>query len=121
MVFIGTRIGPGDVYEKLIENDLIDHLILIPAANGTEPTVPESWADPEDYETHEEFLEAARSNMARIRRHVGEEVWWASYQQAPIHNALASFTAPMIEKAKDHNRICGPARPGSLVYLSLDP
>lgn len=121
MVFVGTRIGPGDVYEKLIEGNLIDRLIEIPAATGDVPRVPEAWADPDDYDTDEEFQEAAKTNLARIRHQVGEDVWWSSYQQQPRTNQLASFTSEMIDAARDWDRPIRRADPGSLVYLSLDP
>lgn len=120
MVFVGTRIGPGDVYERLIEEGLIDRLIELQAAVGDEPKYPESWADRDDYETDEEWLEAARLNMARIRHHVGPEVWETSYQQRPRSNQLASFTDDLIAQAKSERVITPPTR-GTFVTLSLDP
>lgn len=121
MVFVGTRIGPGDVYEKMIEGELIDRLIEIPAAIGDVPKVPEAWADPADYDTHEEFLQAAQDALAVIRHQVGPDVWYASYQQNPRTNQLTSFTTEMLDRAKDAERRIAPAAPGSYVTCSLDP
>lgn len=123
-VFVGNRIGNGDVYDWMIEefgNEPWFHLVQLVAASGDVPTVPEAWAERSEYPTQEAFLEAAKVNLAQIRRQVGEDVWWSSYQQSPRQSTLASFSGEMIDNAKDHERAIAPAPPGTLVYLSLDP
>ena len=120
---IGTRIGPGDVYERLLEEGAIDKYIVIPAVQPTgEITCPEMWGlHPEDYETREEFIEKVQARIDKTRAQNGEAAWWASYQQAPHTNQLATFTTDMIDGVKDFDRRVAKGEVGDYVALSLDP
>ena len=120
---IGTRIGPGDVYERLLDEGAIDKYIVIPAVQPSgEITCPEMWGiDPDGFETREEFVAKVQERIDKTRAQNGEAAWWASYQQAPHTNQLATFTTDMIDGVKDYDRRVSKAEVGDYVALSLDP
>ena len=104
----GTRVGEGDVYERLLDEGLVDHLIIFPAINDDgEYLWPERYS-PEEYE--------------RMRRNVGEEAWWRNYMQKPRAAGASTF---------DENSIDSSLRPGlsvnsepfmgAPIYVGLDP
>src|ERR1051325_1032235 len=66
---IGNRVGKGDVYEKMIEEGLIDRLVELPILNGDgKSVIPELWDD---------------ESLKKRRKQVGEEVWARTYMQEP--------------------------------------
>lgn len=103
---IGNRVGKGDVYEKMIEEDLIDRLVEIPVLNGEgESVCPELW--PNDA-------------LKKRRKQVGEEVWARTYMQEPQDAKALTFPPEVRESMKDHNRIM--KRYDNLqTAMSLDP
>lgn len=89
-IIVGTRVGTGDIYEKLIELDLISRLIMLPAVDKEGNSLcPEMWNNDE---------------LAKRRKQVGEHVWARSYQQDPISSGTVTFTEEIIEKSKDKSR-----------------
>jgi len=99
VVIVGTRVGGGDIYERIIDDELVDNLIQLPAMNHEgEPTVPEAWALGRN-KTPKEHLEA-------MRKRVGELAWFASYQQNPRADEFSTFAA-YLDKALDHDRSWG--------------
>jgi len=114
-VIVGTRIAPGDIYERLVSEGIVTKHIELPVANadGT-PVCPEWWENDLD--------KSAGDYLNLIRQQVGEEVWWASYMQRPHDNALATFTDEMIDDCRDMDRPIARARTHRVpVVGSLDP
>lgn len=123
-VIVGTRIAPGDIYERLIDDGLATKEITLPAVTADgRITCPDMWApDPRDsYVSDDEFLAAAQKSVDEQRRIVGEPVWFASYQQEPMSAAVSTFTEEMIDASKDSLMRVGEMVPGEDVVLSLDP
>lgn len=121
IIIIGTRIGVGDVYETILAEDLVETnklVILRAMGDDGEPTVPEMWGVKG---RNDEVLFTPREHMAKIRKQVTEPVFWASYQQNPVRNELATFTEKMVEGAKDGSRKARREDQGEYVVLSLDP
>lgn len=86
-IFIGTRIGDGDVYEALIKEGVVDRLVMLPAMDDHGRSYcPEMW--PEDA-------------LEQKRRLVGEEVWWTAYMQAPQLATDPTFSDEMLDQAKN--------------------
>jgi hypothetical protein len=86
-IFIGTRIGKGDVYERLIEEGVVDELVQIPALDTDGNSYcPEMWP-PDD--------------LAKKRVKVGEDAWWSAYMQQPQMAEDATFTDELLDEAKD--------------------
>jgi hypothetical protein len=99
---IGTRIGRGDIYEALLDEGIVDHKVELsatvfdPGRGRFVPRSPAAWllGNPKfdlDSMSSDEMLEAAIVVMDRQRRRVGEEAWWANYEQAPMTVALSTF------------------------------
>jgi hypothetical protein len=112
-VVMGTRVGPDDFYERLLDADLVDRLVCLPAVD------PDGkWLWPERY-TPEEYT--------RMRRNVGEDAWWRNYMQQPRNAGDATFLPEYVERCKNRLRKIGdgPARsegdPEGENWLSLDP
>jgi hypothetical protein len=104
IIIVGTRIGPGDVYEAFLEDGIVDqHIMLTAAGPDGEPTEPEFW--------ERKGKGTPRENMERQRKLVREEGWFAGYQQNPIANEVSTF-GMYIADALDHDR-----RYGELIAL----
>lgn len=99
---IGTRIGRGDIYEALVDEGIVDHKVELSATvfdsvrGRFVPRSPASWllGNPKfdlSSMSADEMMEAALVVMDRQRRRVGEEAWWANYEQAPVTVALSTF------------------------------
>jgi hypothetical protein len=120
-LIVGTRIGPGDFYERFLDAGLVTKLITLPAMLPTgEPSVPAAWDQeivhdggaccgglipfrpcPKNGQklTPKEFLV--------LMRHVsGEDTWFASYQQSPRADELSTFAA-YLDRCLDHDRLVG--------------
>lgn len=110
-IFIGNRIGVGDLYERMIEEGMIDELVIIPAL---------------DEEGHS-YCEQAWpvEALAQRRQKVGEDIWQRTYMMAPQLAEEATYTQELI----DNCRIpisCGPNALEGLggdarVVCGLDP
>lgn len=126
-VIIGTRIQPGDLYEMMIEAELVDRLIEIPAetydpeSDTWRLTCPEQWVDdPASYSTPEELYDDASKLAKKIRHQVGEDVWQASYQQNPQAPGVATF-GPYVDDVLDHERGIEIPSGSEFIVASLDP
>lgn len=103
---VGTRVGPGDFYESLIDAGLVDHLIKIEALDvDGHSYCPEMWPD---------------DALERTRHLVGEEAWWRNYMQQPKSVGNASFSPTSVEASKRHLDTSS-VPPGASVVLGLDP
>ena len=102
-----TRVGIGDFYERLLEEDLPHTVIKFPAVDsGGKALCPQLWNE---------------EQLVEKRRQVGEEVWWTAYMQSPQINQLSTFTEEMIQLCLDHDRSIGRLADASLNAISLDP
>lgn len=123
-LIVGTRIGPGDFYERVLDAGLATKYVRMAAA-GPEgaPTVPEFWDRPVFHTRPAEpnvgpcchgFRECprngekltAREYMDVIRHQSGEAAWWSAYQQNPQANELTTFGA-LLERCFDYDRVYG--------------
>lgn len=131
-IYVGSRVGPNDLPETLIEEGMIDTLVTIPALERwlprdehfyvtkdnkvhLAPDCPEisTWAD--YWSMHQ---------LAVRRKKVGEEIWARTYMQQRVVSEGASFTEEMIQKVKDPDRGLGLPKAGGLgtaKIMSIDP
>jgi hypothetical protein len=118
-LIVGTRIGTGDFYERMMDAGLITKLIVLPVTdeNG-DPTAPDFWdrevyhdggaccmgfrTCPRDHTklTPREFVEL-------MRHQAGEKAWHASYLQNPESDERSTFAA-YLDKCLDRDRSYGP-------------
>jgi hypothetical protein len=121
-LIIGTRIGPGDFYERMIDAGLVTRQVILPAEDPKtfEPSVPDFWDKnifhdggpccsgfrqcPRDGSklTPKEF-------MRLIRHQSGEETWFASYQQNPQASERTTFSE-FLDDCLDRDRVYGPLK-----------
>lgn len=108
IIVIGTRVGPRDLYSKMLELDgFVDRYIVFSAYDKDgNPCCPEMWPT--------EALEKKRKKMTA-------DGWAMIYMQQPGSAANAPFTAEMIEGAKDHERGLGRFQTTGEVICALDP
>lgn len=128
-VVIGSRVGVGDIYQTLAEEQVADTTITIPALTR--------WVDRDEHFTVIDGvvhvnpdLPASTSawpeywsvrDLAIRRKKVGEEVWARTYMQRTASEADATFTEDMLEAVKDDTRTIGPTVAGTFRILSVDP
>lgn len=112
-ICVGTRVGDWDFWQALMDADIIDNLICIPAHD------PErGWLWPENY--NEAFYE-------KKKKVVGPVAWARNYMQDPISSGEETFTEEIINKALNPLRsiIMAPERrandPAIPVYIGIDP
>jgi hypothetical protein len=121
-LIVGTRIGPGDFYDRMLDAGLVTKQVIIPAADvDGNPKVPAYWDRPNVIHDGGPccmgFRECPRNGekltprefMELIRHQSGEETWHASYQQNPTANERSTF-AQYIDKCLDHDRTYGPLK-----------
>lgn len=118
-LIVGTRIGPGDFYERMLDAGLVSRYVKLPAADVEgEPTVPEFW----DQHTmihdggpccqgfrvcpRDQSRLTSREFMELIRHQSGEDTWWSAYQQNPIADERSSF-GRYLDGCKDLDRLVG--------------
>jgi hypothetical protein len=94
IVIVGTRVGIGDFYEKLVDLELVKpkNHICLPAMRDGESLCPEMWP----------------TDVLENRRHqVGPDVWARTYMQAPQQSMDATFAEDMLDKAWSLSRRVG--------------
>jgi hypothetical protein len=105
--YIGTRVGLGDVPERLIEAGVVDNLVIIPALDADGNSYcPEMW--PEEA-------------LAQKRRLVGERAWWCNYMQDPRQAENPTFDRELLEEARNAEVKVGKVPSGQRCVLGLDP
>ena len=108
---IGTRVGIGDVYERLVEvlPDEVLRVVQIPALDEDGNSYcPEMWPD----------------DALNIKRMVvGEVIWATGYMMAPLSAGANTFTEEMLNEVRDPSRVYGKRLDVavSLTLASLDP
>jgi hypothetical protein len=126
-VIIGTRVAEYDVYRKLIDKQIPDCIVRIPAYDidrsppWGEPKVKPSqddeatWAPegvrflwPEMYDEYERngarIAGLHRFRYAALRHRVGEQTWWRIYMQKPEAATAMTFDEKTTEAMKDEHR-----------------
>jgi len=109
IIIIGNRIANGDFYERLIDLDIVEpenHWDFPALDHEGNSLWPDRWPVDE---------------LAQMRRVVGENIWWTTYQQKPQLASNATFDESMVEKSKDWGRKVGRITPGKPTLLSIDP
>jgi hypothetical protein len=112
-VVIMTRVGEGDFADLLMDSDILDNLIQLPAFREDYPGG--GWLWPERY---------SEAKYDRMRRNVGEDGWDLSYMQVarPKHSIV--FEKPVIESARDGMRTVlhvAERLNGQGILVGLDP
>lgn len=121
---IATRVGVGDVYDILQKEDLINHLVILPAHNGvvtgcemgTECTVPEF--------IHYEPLAPEMITPHRLavkHKQAGPSGWANTWMQKPEDDGTMAFPHALVDAAYDDDLDIGELRPGGATILGLDP
>lgn len=108
-VIIGTRIGTGDIYERMIEEGLVDELVILPALDEDGNSYWPEMRSPEW--------------LAKKRQQVGEDIWATSYMMAPQEAENSTFTEDLLDLARDPNLIYGVRTPNPLAVTlaAIDP
>lgn len=108
IVFIGNRVGMGDIYEEMLATPaFIDHLVTVPALDDNgESFWPEKWP-----------TEA----LLRTKVVVGEDVWWRNYMQNPKASGKGSFSELLVERALDKTQDHNKPATATGVVVGVDP
>lgn len=109
-IFIGNRVGVGDLYSRMIDEGMVDELVVIPALDEEGHSYcPEMWP-----------VEA----LAQRRSKVGEDIWQRTYMMAPQLAEEATYTPELIESCRI-NIPCGfdalKNLPDARIVCGLDP
>jgi len=92
IIFIGTRVDLGDVYEQLEEDGIPSQIVKIPAVNDQgESYWPERWPP--------EALEQ--------KKKMSKDGWWPVYMMAPQMAKAATFTPGIVEPCFDPTVVLG--------------
>lgn len=123
IVIVGTRVGPGDIYESMLEQEFVDHYVNIPALDeegrSLFPAVmnedgTRKYAGKQPLGWSEEEL--------GVREHkVGPEIWACVYMQKADSKVGAPFTEDTIRRMQDQSHIIGDVSPGLYTIASMDP
>lgn len=126
-IIIGSRVGRGDIYETMAQEQMLARQIHIPAMT--------SWVDRDEH-----YVVSATGKirvnpncpakptwdawtlqtLAQRRHLVKEEIWTRTYMLQNFNNRDATFTEQMLEQAKD--RTAGVREPfGTMTIGSVDP
>jgi hypothetical protein len=111
IVFIGTRVGVGDVYERLVEElpERMIRVVQIPALDEEGNSYcPELWPN---------------EALADKRAIVGEDGWLTAYMMTPQASGVNTFSEEMLDAIRDEGYAYGQHNPGliSLTIAGLDP
>jgi len=124
---IGSRVGPGDFYETLLAEDLVDELVCIPALDLSKPPGQQSNFPLQfDAEGNPVLLPDGAQvgwsdeQLAKKRKLAGEEGWARVYMQAPLSKAGSMVTEEDIARATQPDRAVG-VRVTNEGIGSLDP
>lgn len=106
---IGTRVGPGDIYEALIEEGLVDRVVTYPAVVSGYESWPTPKTKGDEYlpPSSVEFLWPERytpKNYLVMRKNAGEVGWERNYMQKGADAASQAFTIAMINDHSDKLR-----------------
>lgn len=113
---LANRVGEGDIYETLMESEILDHLIIVRADQNPDPD--QTWAWPQRYSERDYDI---------MRRNAGEVAWERNYLQIGNPSATAVFTKEMWAscrtelRRRDDDPPRHPSGDDAHVVLSIDP
>jgi len=108
MLWIGTRVRPGDIYEHLIARE--GYTVMRYSAIADEATGQMLWPEHFPYD------------FAKLRRtEMDPSMWELVYQNVDQLTAGTSFPGDALEAAKDLDRHSGSYESGSFLIAGLDP
>ncbi|MHB1777973.1 MAG: hypothetical protein ACYCU7_18600, partial [Acidimicrobiales bacterium] len=107
IVFVGTRVGPGDIYERMLEDDFIDHFVRIPAVDEEGRSLFPATVGPDG-----RTVGWTEDALKTRREKVGDEIWARVYMQQPQSKVGAPFTESAIQRSLDPARAMGDLSPG---------
>lgn len=127
----GSRVGDADIYEKMLDEGMVDRLVKIPALTvpvrrGEHFTVDRD-GKVELVEGVDEITQSAWPewwsllDLAKRRKLVGEEIWARTYMQEPVYFGNATFADHLLEDSKDRTRGLGRNGLGVDLMCSVDP
>lgn len=118
----GTRVGDGDIYEKMMEawdGDPLFQVVRLPAIVKDHMTGEERPLWPYDPHTKTGYT---MEMLERIHTKVGPDAWSRNYMQLPRARSLGTFTEDMIDQCRNYGRRLGvlPVE-NAPIYIGLDP
>lgn len=125
-VFIGSRVGRGDIYSTLEDEQMLARIVRIPALDR--------WVDRDDMYVFRNGRVELNPNcpakptwdnwsllaLAQRRHLVKEEIWTRTYMQTDFLGTDVTFTDLMLAKVKDTTLEHG-EKHGTYTILSVDP
>lgn len=121
----GTRVGDGDIYEKL-EDEYADedffHIVRLPAIVKDHVTGEEKPLWPHNPDSPHKQKGYTMEMLDRLRRKVGEDAWSRNYMQKPRASGLGTFTVDILDRCLNPERgIDDPLPDNGPIYIGLDP
>ncbi len=119
----GTRVGDGDIYEELLQDEELDGIMKVlrfPAVVTDHDTGEQKPLDPSRH---------TLESLDRMRRKVGNDIWDRNWMQEPgaSRKGRGTFTKEIVEKLLDTDRslhhFCGDngENKDPIVYIGVDP
>ena len=120
-LIVGTRIGPDDFYDRMMNAGLITRKVVLPAMrdDGTpySPDADEAWKNSMVHDggpccsgfrvcPNDGSPLSPKEYLEQVRHQVGEESWWASYMQKPSSDQRTTFGA-LLDRCLDKDRPYG--------------
>ena len=124
IIIVGTRVGPGDVYETLLREDLVDDYINIPAIDELGNSYWPATYKPDGSRTlspNGDAIGWSLEDLAKRRRQVGEEIWARVYMQKATSRTGRTFEESTLEACKDPLQSINSEAPYRGMILGLDP
>lgn len=120
VVMVGTRVEFHDIYEAILNEDIVDKLVRIEAIDpetgkSNFPPAVDAEGNPIlDERGHQ--LGWDLEDLAKRRRKVGDQIWDRTYQQRPESSMGPPFPEDILQASLDRNRCIGPSwvTPGRL-------
>lgn len=112
VVMVGTRVEFHDIYEAVLNEDIPDRLVQIPAidlATG-ESNFPSAF-DAEGNPLLDERgnqLGWSLADLNKRKQKVGPQIWDRTYQQRPESTMGPPFPEEVLQASLDHDRLIGP-------------
>lgn len=132
VTFDGSRVDAGDVYRRMVDEEMVDHLVTIPAL--TQPVAAEEhytrrrvdgqWVVEVNPDCPARPTWPERTSLLQLavrRQKVGEEIWARTYMQQQVATGGAVFAESEVEACLDHGRGLGRNGLGVDCIMTIDP